>query len=381
MSTHEVHAKSSATWREIAVDDATATPPHNRKKRWWRRVLAIAVVVGIVGAGTRLFADGKEGDGSAADDVPTATAVVQRRDLVEQDSFDGTLGYDGTATLTNQLSGTITGLRAQGAIVTRGEWLYEVDERPVPLLYGSKPMWRTLSLGVNDGDDVRQLERNLVAMGYDPDRDIEIDRHFDDATSDAIQRWEDDLGIEKDGTIELGEIAFLPGAVRIGTLQTSVGSTAGPGTPIADVSSTTRIVTVKVEVERRSLFERGRRVEIELPNGKTVRGVVETVGKVADSTGDGSPTVDVTISLSGGKGLGGLDATPVDVNVTTRVEKDALTVPVAALLALAEGGYAVEVQDADRTKLVAVDIGTFANGYVEISGDGLRQGMKVVIPE
>ena len=381
MSAHDMDSKSTATWREVAVEDTSWASPPTARKRKWRGVLAVAVAVSLVGAATGLVAAGKEGDASGTSDARMTTAVIQRRDLVEQDSFDGTLGYKGAKTVTNQLTGTITGLRAEGAIVRRGESLYEVDERPVWLLYGSQPMWRTLSLGIHDGDDVRQIEQNLVAIGYDPYGDIEVDRHFDDATSDAIQRWEDELGITQDGAVEMGQIVFLPRAVRIGSLQTSVGSSAGPGAPVAEVSSTTRVVTMKVEVERQSLFESGRSVEIELPNGKTVTGVVETVGKVAESGGDGSPTVDVTIALRNNKGLGGLDATPVDVNVTKRVERDALTVPVAALLALAEGGYAVEVEEGNRTRLVGVEVGTFANCYVEISGRDIRQGMKVVMPE
>jgi multidrug efflux pump subunit AcrA (membrane-fusion protein) len=55
---------------------------------------------------------------------------------------------------------------------------------------------------------------------------------------------------------------------------------------------------------------------------------------------------------------------------------------VSALLALAEGGYAVEVVGADgSTQLVAVKPGMYADGIVEISGQGIKRGMKVVVPE
>ena len=45
-----------------------------------------------------------------------------------------------------------------------------------------------------------------------------------------------------------------------------------------------------------------------------------------------------------------------------------LAVPVRALLALAEGGYAVERVTATGTELVPVELGAFADGYVQVTG-------------
>ena len=60
--------------------------------------------------------------------------------------------------------------------------------------------------------------------------------------------------------------------------------------------------------------------------------------------------------------------------------EDVIAVPVAALLALAEGGYAVEVDaGGGATRLVAVEPGFFADGLVEVSG-GLEPGDRVVVP-
>jgi hypothetical protein len=58
-----------------------------------------------------------------------------------------------------------------------------------------------------------------------------------------------------------------------------------------------------------------------------------------------------------------------------------LAVPVTALVALSEGGYAVEVQGADgTTRLIAVETGLFADGTVEVTGSGLEAGMLVIVP-
>ena len=80
---------------------------------------------------------------------------------------------------------------------------------------------------------------------------------------------------------------------------------------------------------------------------------------------------------------GTLDQAPVQVAITTDAAKDVLVVPVTALVALAGGGYAVEVVDPDGThRLVAVSLGLFddAQGLVQVSGSGLAAGQRVVVP-
>ena len=80
---------------------------------------------------------------------------------------------------------------------------------------------------------------------------------------------------------------------------------------------------------------------------------------------DGTPTVELVVSLDDPKATGRLDQAPVTASITTEVRKGVLAVPVNALLALAEGGYAVEVERDGRRELVGVDTGLFADGQVE----------------
>ena len=88
-----------------------------------------------------------------------------------------------------------------------------------------------------------------------------------------------------------------------------------------------------------------------------------------------------TVTLDDPEAAQGLDEAPVDVEVISDRADDVLVVPVTALLALAEGGYAVEVVASDGSGfLVAVDPGLFADGFVEVTSDGLRAGMEVVVP-
>jgi multidrug efflux system membrane fusion protein len=53
---------------------------------------------------------------------------------------------------------------------------------------------------------------------------------------------------------------------------------------------------------------------------------------------------------------------------------------VSALLALAEGGYGLQLVEGGGTRYIAVQTGLFADGRVEVSGSGLTAGMRVGVP-
>ena len=57
------------------------------------------------------------------------------------------------------------------------------------------------------------------------------------------------------------------------------------------------------------------------------------------------------------------------VRYVVRERKDVLAVPVAALLALAEGGYGLEVVEGGSSRIVAVELGLVSDGQVEVTGD------------
>ncbi|HEV2768969.1 MAG TPA: HlyD family efflux transporter periplasmic adaptor subunit [Solirubrobacteraceae bacterium] len=341
-------------------------------------------------AGTGLWI-GLGGGSSGADDegaraTPTRvnTAAVARRDLVEREDVDGTLGYAGSRAVTNQREGTLTRVRAEGAVVDRGEWLYEVDGKPTAwLMYGIRPAWRAFESDMADGEDVRQLERNLQALGYDPYGAMSIDEDFTAATTAAIKRFRAARGEKQDGTLALGEVVFLPGSARIKSRKASAGMALRPGQEVLETSSSRRVVTVQLTASRQSLVSRGDSVEVELPDGRTVKGRISRVSKVARPGEEGDEaTVEVTIALRSRSAARGLDQAPVTVGITQEARRDALSVPVTALLALEGGGSGVEVVGADgRRRTVRVKTGLFADGYVEVSAGALREGMRVVIPD
>jgi peptidoglycan hydrolase-like protein with peptidoglycan-binding domain len=389
------HAPARAAQAPSPTTPATAPGlPGGRPRRRWALVAAVLVLaLGGAGAGGYALVTDRSSSSSATSAAKAvATATVARTNLVDTEQADGALGYDDQRTLRSGVRGVLTGLPDEGATVRRGQILYRVDDQPVTLLVGTLPLYRTLADGVDDGADVKQLEENLDALGYGDG--LTVDDHFSSATTDAVKAWQADRGLEETGGVDATQVAFVGHAVRVGEHKASVGDQVSPGAPVAAISSTTRVATVELAAESAGIARVGDKVDIELPSGRTVKGTITEVGKVAttaspDASGSssssgssGEATITVTIRVDQPRGTGDLDQTPAKVAFVKQRKRGVLAVPVTALVALAEGGYAVEVSDPTRntTHLVKVTTGLFAGGQVEVTGAGLREGQRVVVP-
>jgi peptidoglycan hydrolase-like protein with peptidoglycan-binding domain len=306
--------------------------------------------------------------------------VIEIRTMRKTDELDGTLGYDGDLAILAGSAGTVTWLPDEGAVIERGDRLYELDgSRRARLMYGSRPMWRTLGPGVSNGADVEQLERNLKALGYAP-KGMKVDRHWGSRTTTAVKRWQKATGQERDGTVEPGDVVFQPGAIRVREAQAPLGSQVAPGAAVLAATSATRAVSVDLDATDHDELAPGDAVSVELPDGTIVDGRVASVGRVAEvDQQSGSVTLPVSITLDDPDAAPDLDRAPVTIHVVTESREDVLAVPVNALLALLEGGYAVEVVNDDGSRhYVGVEIGLHDDGWVEISGTGLDAGTRVV---
>jgi peptidoglycan hydrolase-like protein with peptidoglycan-binding domain len=320
-----------------------------------------------------------EGSGATAGAMPPATAQVRRGTLVDTQTHNGDLGYGETTALAARQNGTLTSVAAAGSTVRRGRPLYRVDDDPVVLLYGTLPAYRRLSAGVT-GADVKQFEKNLWALGY---RGFTVDRTYSSATAAAVRDWQDDLGRSETGRVDPEWIVYAPGAVRIDSRTAAAGDLVQPGAEVLSTTGTARLATVDLEVADQRLARTGAAVRVTLPDGSDVAAKItaaETVVVPAEGQGEDTTKVEVTVAFPAGKSPKGLDQASVDVEFTAAERKDVLTVPVAALLALAEGGYGVEVVDGASTRIVAVRTGLFASGQVEVSGGGLAEGTVVGVP-
>lgn len=283
----------------------------------------------------------------------------------------------------DQLRGTVTWLPAEGTVIERGDPLYELDgERSGILMYGTRPAWRDLAEGI-EGEDVRQLQENLIELGFGDA--LAASGVFDTATTALVKAWQASIGHLETGIVGLGVVIYQPRAVRVAAHTVALGDTITQGIEVMTATSTERVVTVDLSANEQGLVKQGDEVEVDLPDGSRTSGRIETIGTVATppADGQGSSTIELTITLDDLSATGTVDQAPVSVLITTRSREDVLVVPVNALLALLEGGYAVDVMGADgTTHLVGVETGMFEDGWVEIDvpGGGLIEGDRVVVP-
>ncbi|MFC0529280.1 efflux RND transporter periplasmic adaptor subunit [Phytohabitans kaempferiae] len=354
-----------------------------RRRRRTGRVVAVAGAVVAAGAvaatGFGLGLPGGDTPSQASSDLPPATAEVTRQALVDTRSESGELGYGNSTSVAARSGGTVTGLPATGATVKRGQALYRLDNAPVVLLYGTLPAYRTLAVGT-EGADVTQFEKNLRALGYDG---FTVDDEYSSATASAVREWQEDLGLPETGTVELGRVVFAPGEVRIESHDAGVGTPVQPGTAVLSFTGTARVVTVELEVADQRLARKGSAVTLTLPDGAEAGGKITKTDLVitpAEGQEPASTVVEVTVTVDDPKAVASIDRATVDVAFTAGRREDVLTVPVAALLALAEGGYGVQVVEGSATRVVAVETGLFAGGRVEVSGDGVAEGVTVGMP-
>ncbi|MGP3974514.1 peptidoglycan-binding protein [Streptomyces sp. 8N114] len=416
-------------------DGGAAGPVRGRGSRRPLRVsllvLAAVTAVGAAGvAATGAFGgDGENAEASRATG-PRRTAPVERTTLTRTETVDGTLGF-GTPTTVQQAatdgredsggSGSgqqpggdtgssagaggsgdgdgdgdgdgeiITWLPEEGATLSRGDTVYSVDEHKVPLLYGAKPFYRTMRTGV-EGDDVRTLEQNLAKLGYSG---FTADDTFTGGTAEAVRDWQDDMHREETGEVAPGDAVVASGARRVAEQQTSPGALAG-GEALT-WTGTDRIVEVDLEAGLESLVKKGTKATVRLPDGGTAEAEVTDIGTPSsaqeasgggDSAGSGGEegdaeeaTLPVELKVGSQQKLGRYQAASVDVVLEAQTRENVLAVPVNALLAQPGGGYAVETRGADgRSRRIPVQLGMFADGKVEVSGKGVKEGLDVGVP-
>jgi hypothetical protein len=324
-----------------------------------------------------------------------------------------------------------TWLPAAGAVIRQDQRVYAVSGVPVPLLYGSIAAYRAFYEGMSDGGDVAELTRDLIALGYGSG--LAQSEHYSAATAAAVDRWQKALGVPVTGEILLGEVVFEPGPIRVTSVTPAVGASVGgggggsgagaaggggSGGTVLTATGIKPVVTLDLAVTQEYLVKPGDAVSVVLPDGtSTVGGRVESVGAVAtcpggggtgtatggstSSTGGGgsggqspcsstgsnggggsnsAPTVTVTIGLDRTPRGAALDQAPVNVNITSQRAANVLAVPVSALLALSGGGFGVQVVTGRASHLSGVTTGLYSSTLVQVSGPGIRAGMRVAVP-
>jgi peptidoglycan hydrolase-like protein with peptidoglycan-binding domain len=379
-----------------------------------RALLAAGGVLAVVaGVAVVLLTRNPAGPGKPAQaGTVVRYATVERTDIAMTTSLDGTLGYGTERPVKG--SGHVTWLPRAGVVVSRGQPLFRADDQPVILLYGDTPLFRPLTGLGTVGRDVKVLADNLKALGYRVGQQpgagsriaqgpaapapatqassaqakatpgpapVEVrpgDAVFTASLANALKRWQAHAGLPATGVLDPGRFVVLPGAARVNAVTTQLGDDASA--PVLTVTGTAKVVTVQVEATEADAVRSAEHVTVTLPDGASVPGRVAQVSRTATAAaqdGDSSGPVQLTatVTMNNPAKARAFDSAPVQVQFAAHAHSGVLVVPVGALLALSEGGYAMQT---DRGTLIPVTTGLFDRGRVEVSGAGLRPGLRVV---
>jgi hypothetical protein len=347
-------------------------------------VVVSLVVVVLLGAGAfAIVRHGRSKAPAAAPAAAVATIAVRKADLADTQSFTGTLGFGTPQTLKGAGAGVVTKLPATGDVAQRGKPLYAVNDVPVPVFFGSTPLFRKLDTPGIQGSDVAMVADNLAALGYKtgPRASDPVKATFTPTLIEALKKWQKHAGLDDTGTLDVGQIVVVAGAVRVNTVSAQPGDPAAG--PLMTVTPTGKVVTVPVDPASAGSVKTGAPVTIVRPDNKNVPGKVTAVSTTVDggtdsAGGSGSqnpPKVTILVTPDDAAAVSDLDSASVQVQITTQTHAGVLAVPVGALVALREGGYAVQLPDGT---LKAVQTGMFSKDLVEISGPGVTEGLRVV---
>jgi Putative peptidoglycan binding domain len=281
-------------------------------------------------------------------------------------------GGGGGQTATVQVTQTITSIMSVNAQPRSGDVLYTVDGGPVIALDGALPAWRSLSTASVDGADIAQLESSLVALGYDPEAKVTVDNEFDSATRTMVKLWQEGLGVEETGEVELGSIVFLPPATTVIAVEQEVGDSVGEGDAVLQLAASTQNVVIEVPEEDQALVVPGLAV--------TIGDLQGNVAELRSADSDGSVVVEAVI-VPASEIEGATNGSTVTVTLTLENATSVLLVPAEALVSHIDGSYAVQLETADETtRWLTVEVIGVTGSNVAIRGDGLTDGTAVLLP-
>jgi hypothetical protein len=396
-----------------------------RKGHAWRgRPLAVGVVGVTLAGGIALGAVGvsHRHPHSAPPPPALSTTTVVRTDLTTTATYTATVGFDALQTVSGTGSGVITRLPAAGSVIKRGQPIYWVNDQPVVIFYGTTPLFRTLRVpdptaaqvslqsaqaallaaqqalstaekqkplnqvtvaqdsaavaqaqntvntdqaALNQastpptGQDVALVAANLAALGDLPESEADTST-WTEALSQAVGDFQRAAGMTETGTLSPGQVVVVPGPSRVGAVTAHVGDPAS--SPVLSLTGTAKMITFTGSGD----LHPGQTLTVSTAAGAPQSGRIVTVAPAGSklqvqAQADNPGAMPASGSLS--------------VTVVTASRPGVLAVPVEALLALANGGYALQTP---AGHLLPVSIGLISNDQVEVSGLGVHVGLRVV---
>lgn len=377
-------------------------PALRRLRRMVRAIVMLGAVAVIAGLGWFVVSSSPEDEVFS---LQLGFTSVSSGSISVTERFDGTVRFDGSLTIVHatgestdgdqggtqpsqtgqggagnaadpvSVGGVITWVAPVGTEVSSGDELYRVGTDPVILLEGVVPLFRDLDDGT-EGIDVAQLQAALIELGFDPDGEIEIDGVFGGQTQELVEQWQAITGAEIDGVVHLGEVVIRQGTSRITSVSVDVGDEVSVGAAVLELASADRIVQLDVEPEAVHLFALGAEVDVRLPDREVVPGTVVSVASAVDAE---TGLVSVLVAS---EGIGAVsDQAPVAILIEQVLAEQVLVVESEAILSTTSLGYALEiVNPGGSTTRVPVEVGATDGIVVEVRGDGIAAGVRVVAP-
>ena len=262
--------------------------------------------------------------------------------------------------------GLVTWLPAAGSVVSNGEALYRVDNTPVVLLEGAATLYRDLATGAT-GDDVEALETALAALGYGTD--LTVDQTFTSVTAAALNDFQEAVGIDATGTLDLTTVVMHDGPVVVSTLVAAVGDEASSGTEMLVMSDPVRDVALSLDPSQLTSIAVGDTVSVKLLDGSAADATVASIAAAPSTDGTFAliARLDPSVEVAG-------DHYTVTVSYARTLATDALLIDPYAIVLLEGNHTVVRVLRGDEVVDVEVAVIATAGRSTAVSSADLNEG-------
>lgn len=325
---------------------------------------AVAAAVIILGA-LRMSGSGKEG-GEVVTDVAVHVGEISRATLHR---YVTAYGYvepepagDGRPPAGAMLSPLVGGVLAEingieGRRVTKGTVVFRLDTRLAEVAV------QRAQQEVGFAEQTFQRQQELIQSDGTSQRAfLEAQQRLNAARSD--------LAAAETALAYLHITAPLTGTLV--ALRATVGQFVNANTVLARVVDLNRlVVSANVPTREAEGLRVGQRVLLR-PDDAAIHGTLTIIGKNVDpSTG----TYVTRSSIPAGSGL--MPGEFTDLRIVTEEHADVLVVPEVSLVTSPAASW-IMVVEGDQAVRQLVTVGLRDEGLVEVSGDGLTEGMTVV---